>query len=245
MAIPTIAIVNESTVVTDATLAPIVAALQKQVSNDFAPVWGVDAKVILVPKATKIDPAYWVLAILDDSDQAGALGYHDITAAGMPLGKVFARADIQNGSSLSVTISHELLEILADPFIQNVVLVEQTRQGAHLHKDLIVALEVCDACEDDKYGYQIDGVLVSDFVHPKWFDAFSTPAGKYDQCGYLADPLRLLPGGYIGVINWTTSAQWTQVTAEMAVHRKGNSPPHGSRRERRRARAGWKVSTAV
>ena len=31
------------------------------------------------------------MLVLDTSDQAGALGYHDVTPQGLPLGKVFAK----------------------------------------------------------------------------------------------------------------------------------------------------------
>ena len=53
----------------------------------------------------------------DNPDQAGALGYHEITSQGTPLGKVFAKLDLQSGASWTVTLSHELLEMLADPWI--------------------------------------------------------------------------------------------------------------------------------
>jgi len=49
--------------------------------------------------------------ILDDSDQAGALGYHDLTSDGLPIGKVFAASDLKAGTSWTVTASHELLEM--------------------------------------------------------------------------------------------------------------------------------------
>ena len=35
-----ISVINESTVLADADVVPVVAALQKQVTNDFRPVWG-------------------------------------------------------------------------------------------------------------------------------------------------------------------------------------------------------------
>src|SRR5580700_7345787 len=38
-----ISVINESTVLNDADIVPVVAALQKQVTNDFRPVWGTDA----------------------------------------------------------------------------------------------------------------------------------------------------------------------------------------------------------
>jgi hypothetical protein len=34
----------------------------------------------------------WWLVMLDDSDQAGALGYHDLTSDGLPLGNIFGLA---------------------------------------------------------------------------------------------------------------------------------------------------------
>ena len=37
--------------------------------------------------------------ILDDSDQANALGYHELSKTGTPLGKVFVRSVQQSGGS--------------------------------------------------------------------------------------------------------------------------------------------------
>ena len=38
-----ISVINESTVLTDADVIPVVIALQQQVTNDFRPIWGLDA----------------------------------------------------------------------------------------------------------------------------------------------------------------------------------------------------------
>lgn len=45
-----IAVVNASTVLDDATLQPMVDAVQQQIHGDFAPAWGVDADLIYVPQ---------------------------------------------------------------------------------------------------------------------------------------------------------------------------------------------------
>src|ERR1051325_14894 len=124
IAAPTVAILNASTVLTDAQLAPVVAALAKQVLNDFGPVWGIAANVTFVPKGSQAPAGAWQLVVLDDSDQAGALGYHDLTKDGLPMGKVFARTDLNNHLSWSVTISHELLEMLGDPDISLTVFAQ-------------------------------------------------------------------------------------------------------------------------
>lgn len=68
-----ISIINASTVLSDAEIRPVVDTLQKQVSNDFRPAWGIDAKLNFVPGTATPPPGAWWLAILDDSDQAGAL----------------------------------------------------------------------------------------------------------------------------------------------------------------------------
>jgi hypothetical protein len=108
-------VINESTVLADTDVVPVVAALQKQVTNDFGPVWGTATQLSILPKGNQPPSGSWWLVLLDDSDQANALGYHDLTAEGLPIGKVFAASDLKAGTSWTVTASHELLEMLGDP----------------------------------------------------------------------------------------------------------------------------------
>ena len=225
-----ISVINASTVLTDAEIRPVVNALQQQVTHDFRPVWGVDAELTFVPSGSSPPIGTWWLTILDDADQAGALGYHDLTPDGLPLGKVFAATDLKYGTSWTVTASHELLEMLADPNINLTVFVQNENTTGTLY-----AYEVCDACESDAYAYKIGSVQVSDFVFPSWFEDFR-PEGstQFDQVNKITEPLELLSGGYIGVFSVSDGSGWQQMTAEKtpidAIHR-GNV---GSRRERRR-----------
>jgi hypothetical protein len=119
-----ISVINESTVLTDAEVTPVVSALQKQVTNDFGPVWGTAAQLTIIPKGTQPPTGSWWLVMLDDSDQANALGYHDLTTEGLPIGKVFVASDLKAGTSWTVTASHELLEMLGDPNINLTVFVQ-------------------------------------------------------------------------------------------------------------------------
>lgn len=205
----TIAILNESTVLADDQVASIASALQTQVSRDFAPAWGIDAQLTFVPKGQPSPAGVWPLAVLDDSDQAGALGYHEVQSD-LPYGLAFARSDIEDGLQPSVTISHELLEMLVDPWIFSVVLLEKAGGTVFGNGAVMLAEEVCDAVEADNYGYAIDGVLVSDFVTPAWF---GSPGTKFDFCGRCNRAYQLLPGGYIGVRHFRASA-WGEVTAQ-------------------------------
>jgi len=234
-----ISVINASTVLTDSEIRPVVNALQQQVTNDFQPAWGVDAELTFVPTGTTPPTGTWWLTILDDSDQAGALGYHDLTADGMPLGKVFAATDLKYGNSWSVTASHELLEMLADPNINLTVFVQNANTTGTLF-----AYEVCDACESDNFGYKIGNVLVSDFVYPAWFEDFRTQGStQFDQTNHTQSPLELLTGGYIGTFNVSDGTGWTQITAEKDLTETLNRGNVGSRRERRRTpRQQWVVS---
>jgi hypothetical protein len=224
-----ISVINESTVLADTDVSPVVAALQKQVSNDFGPVWGTDAELNIVAKGSQPPPGSWWLVLLDDSDQANALGYHDLTTEGLPIGKVFAASDLKAGTSWTVTASHELLEMLGDPNTNLTVFIQNTNTAGTLY-----AYEVCDACEDDSLGYQIDNVLLSDFVYPAWFESFR-PEGstQFDRMKKIQSPFQLLVNGYIGVFNVTAGSGWQQQTAEKRpanlLHRGGI----GTRRERR------------
>lgn len=240
MAAIKVSIINESTVLKDAELKPVVDALQIQVTRDFAPIWGVDADLTFVPTGGDAVPNSWWLVILDNSDQAGDLGYHDLTNLGFPLGKVFAKTDLEYGSSWSNTISHELLEMLADPEINRSVLTYQSNGTRRLY-----AYEVCDAPEADQFGYKINDVLVSDFVTPQWFVPQSVifPGVKYDFQGHITAPFQILAGGYIGTYDFQSEGGWTQINARGEFHRKAMTSAVGSRRERRRiARHHWKHS---
>ncbi|MGD9644449.1 MAG: hypothetical protein AB7U73_01980 [Pirellulales bacterium] len=173
---------NRSKIVADGELAKIVPALQLQVSRDFAPIWGVDATLKFA--GSKAQPGDWELVVLDTPDDVDYLGYHE-TDSDSPIGFVFASLDLDRGDELSATASHEILEMLADPFILNSVVKGRTAY----------AIEVCDPCQDDKYGYKINGFLVSDFVTPDWFGVRVT--GRFDHKRHIRKAWEILPGGYI------------------------------------------------
>ncbi len=224
-----ISVINESTVLADGDVVPVVAALQEQVSSDFLPVWGVDAKLSIVPKTSQPPAGSWWLVLLDDSDQANALGYHDLTSESLPIGKVFAASDLKAGTSWTVTASHELLEMLGDPNINLTVFVQNSNTAGTLY-----AYEVCDACEDDNLGYSINNILLSDFVYPAWFESFRTEGStQFDRMNKIHTPFGLLAGGYIGVFNVSSGSGWQQQTAEKHPTNLQNRGAVGTRRERR------------
>ena len=103
--------------------------------------------------------------------------------------------------------------------------------------------EICDPVEDDQYGYQINGVLVSDFITPNWF-AHRFAKGPYDFKQHALGKFEVLSGGYAQAFDPTKG--WVQVTGPKAMMSAKYEPSEGSRRERRtRDSEMWVRSDAI
>lgn len=240
-------LINESTVATDDQLAEIAAALEKQINRDFREVWWTNAEVNAVPTGGTPEPGAWWLTIADTLEVAEALGYHDLTPDMQPVALIGAKLDIEYHSSLSVTIGHEALEMLGDPLIG--LMMEDSRTKREY------AYENCDAVEADTLGYEVDGVLLSDFVYPAFFNQYQEgKAAKLDHGGHVKEPFEILEGGYLSYRTIGGDGEWRQITKDGEIGE--NDPgatapadeprehgkrapgfPPGSRRERRLRRA--------
>jgi len=180
---PTIAFVNLAKTPLGVDLGNLVEALQKQMEDHFVPVWGYPAKLYVTDKPK---PDEWQVVLLDDADAANALGYHDLTKNGQPISKVFVKTTIAAGQKVSVTASHELLEMMIDPGAQ---LWAQNTDGK------FYAYEMCDAVEDEEY--VIGGISVSDFVHPSFFESWHQPrSAQFDHLKKVSQPFQTLQNGY-------------------------------------------------
>jgi len=180
---PTIAFINLAKAPLGIELRKLVSVLDKQLQRDFVPIWGYPARLYVTEKAK---PDEWQVVFLDDSDAADALGYHDLTKDGQPVSKVFIKSTVAAGQKVSTTASHELLEMMIDPGAQ---LWAQDRNG------LFYAYEMCDAVEDEEY--EIDGVAVSDFLYPSFFESWHERGSvQFDHLRKVARPFQTLQNGY-------------------------------------------------
>jgi hypothetical protein len=129
--------------------------------------------------------------------------------------------------------------MLGDPSISSVY--SETDASGNITS--LLAYEACDAVEDDSYGYEIDGVLVSDFIYPSWFGGIE--ATKFDYMSHCTQAGEILSGGYTAV--WSPADGWTQINGQLARSRGEQSrAPHGSRRERRmRGAKKWQRSLSA
>lgn len=223
----TIAIKNMSTAVTDSQLSTVVTALQTQVTRDWYPAWRTTANLIRLTKTQAVPAGAWPIYILDNSDVEGALGYHDETN-GVPYGRVFVKTAQHYGYSWTVTLSHELLEMLGNPNINQTVFNQVSNTEGNIY-----FMEVGDPCEDDSMGYKINNVLVSDFAYPAWYDATQTrPGTRYDHTRHLTAPFQIGAGGYVSVFNVYGGSGWTTLTQHNVQVAEGTDKSGRSRPDR-------------
>lgn len=198
--VPTIACINQATVPLGVDFDKLVAALQKFTDRCFAPVWGTPAKLVA---ATKIPADAWAIVFLDDADVADALGYHDLTPDGFPLSKVFVKTILQSKEKVSVTACHELCEMLVDP---------ATNLCCAGPGGVIYAYETADAVEEEEF--LLDGIAMSNFVYPSWFEEFRKPgSAQFDYLNNVRKPFQIMKGGYMPVFK---NGKWTTIHGSVA-----------------------------
>ena len=166
-------------------LSHVAAALQKQAIRDLAPIWNVAATVDVFPTLRSVPAGYWPVVIVDDVK--GAAGYHQ-DSHGQPY------ALVEYSASWSLTASHEVLEMLCDPWGRRVVAGRSPKPDQGQVEFLV---EACDPCEASTYAYTINGVLVSDFITPYYYDPRRTVGARYSFTGAVRAPRQILRGGYI------------------------------------------------
>jgi hypothetical protein len=207
---------NRSTVLSDTTIKSWMPAFQRYTEHVRA-YWPRPVTLQFVSPAD-VPANVWRLDFIDDDSQvAGALGYHDYTPGMKPISYVFAKTDKIYGYNPTVTATHELAEMMADPYINDLIQVTDTK---------LYAKEIADPCEADKYGYDITvpgyaPVTVSDFVTPAWFIP-GHPGPVYDWNRKCTRPLQIISGGYMSI--YVSGEGWTQVTArgtDVPMNEKG------------------------
>jgi hypothetical protein len=180
-----VAIISEAPALTLAELEPVAAALQKQVDRDFGPVWNVAARVIAVAPGEAPPDGAWAVTVKHHVAGEESGFHHDND--GLP----FATIEYEAGWSLGA--SHELLEMLVDPLGERLLPGRAPTDSAEVH----FLVEVCDPCQESTHAYAIDGVSVSDFLTPAYYDAGSPPDAACSFTGSVKTPFEVLEGGYI------------------------------------------------
>jgi hypothetical protein len=203
MLIQNIALVLEgaSSLVSLGYVARVADALKRQISEDFAPEWGIDGGVSPFEHLADAPEGYGIIELVSTLDD-GLEGYHRIDPNATP--HAFVRVD---NAHWSVAASHECLEMLADP-TGTMLRRALAPNSSNSYVDYLV--EICDPCQHLNYSYTLqDGIALSDFYGQDFFDSFSTPGGQYSITNSLKGPRRVLPGGYVCFRD--VSGQWNKL----------------------------------
>ncbi len=176
------------------------------VENGYAP----PAHVGLLPKGAMPPVGAWNVILLDTSNLAGALGYHEDEANNdIPYSDVFVGTARENNVEPCEVASHEMLEMLVDPHVNEV------RKVLNKEKEEFYIVEVADPVQG--CGYDIGapegrhcGVTVADFALPAWFGMAQTPPGLSFRDS-VEKPFELAPQGYISVAPANEPENWKQI----------------------------------
>ena len=190
---PLIAIKNDSTILHDLEVVSLIPSLQRQVTEHFAPAWGMSAQIIFSEK--RVPKHAYQITVFDeakDAEDAGFIGYH-FSPEGYPMASVFAKEDMKNGT-ISDTLSHEILEMLVDPAC-NLYAHRPSGVGRAARGYFY---EVCDPVQC--VHYKIDGVAVCNFVYPEWYEyVWQKGSRKFDHLGRVGEPFEILAGCYADI----------------------------------------------
>jgi hypothetical protein len=168
-------------------LDPVAAAIQKQVTEDFGPFWGVEATVeaLEVTRLQDVKDNYWPVIV---SEAIGVPGesYH-LDPGGRP------QAVVKSGSNWSVRASHECLEMLANPFGDRLIPGPSLKPDQELVEYLV---EVCDPCQHMTYTVKVDGepipIPVSDFVTPDFYNRRAETSKRKTFQNNISEPLEIM-----------------------------------------------------
>jgi hypothetical protein len=191
-----LALVSEVPDVDISELTRVAAALQKQITRDFTPMWSVPAGIAAFSSVQDVPIDYWMISLCFSVPE-GAGGHRD--ADGRPA----AFVEWQDDWSLSA--SHEMLEMLADPWGNRLI------AGPSLKPDqgrVEYLVEIADPCQSIDCAYTINGELVSDFYSPHFFDPVASEGVRYSFSGKITQPRQVLRGGYLSWRDPATTRWW-------------------------------------
>ena len=222
-----ISVVNFTRTLKDEDVQTVLRAVNTQIALDFEPYWHMGARLRLEGAGSRLDrqapPELRGDAIIylwdRHADVSDAVGYHKANRHGLPYGFVFAQIAKELREPWSVTLSHEALELIADPESNTVVAGPCPGQR---HRYVFYWYEVCDAVQDETY--RVLGVDVSNFVLPSYFSAHPKAGGRNDFLGHQHKGKRLAPfgvnpGGYVGYYDPKTSRE-KSITADQRAQRR-------------------------
>lgn len=205
-----------TTAVDPRVVAKVSAAIQRQVSEHFTPLWHIDATVDFFGHPEDIPVQYAPVYVVDHLQNDNVGGYHKLDN-----GRPFAIVGYDD-VLWSVDASHEVLEMIVDPDGDNLVAGDSPDPNLPGRAQFLV--EICDPTGRENSAYKVDDVWLSDFHSPIYYDSLAVAGARYGYGDGLKRPKQLIKGGYL---SWFDEArqQWFQRNFFGAVEDTIEIPP--------------------
>jgi len=196
MSVIQVGLVDTTGALDPASVEAAAASLNIQVMRDLSQFWNVQATVRYLPNPQSIPVGVWPVFLVAKLPP-GEGGVH-LTKKNQPYSLVIATP---GSNDWTIDASHETLEMLVDPSGNR---LQASRAIKIVGKDtedtpgeFEYLVEACDPCEADQYAYAINGIAVSDFITPHYYDPVVVSGTRYSFGGHITRPRQILPGGYI------------------------------------------------
>ena len=98
--------------------------------------------------------------------------------------------------------------MLVDPFGDRLVAGDSPKpdQGR-----VLFLVEVSDPSEAADFGYSVNGVLMSDFYTPRFFDPTVSHGVRYSFTDAISEPRQVLRGGYLSWLEPVSDHWWQEI----------------------------------
>lgn len=200
-----------------------IPAWEQAINVDFAKYWHTTQYKLVFLGRKPAPPGHISAVFVNRGPIKGALAYHWTERGNAPSITVYAGTGVYYGFDNSVSFTHELEELAADPVTANLNVgypadyyYEQKANGNIKIGYQIGVVgwfgEVSDPVEADNYvrpGADGKPVKISDFVTPAWFN--DGVGGRYDFMGVCQQPFWIRPGGYAQFLDgggWEILENW-------------------------------------
>lgn len=176
----------------------VLSAINRQIERDFTPIWGLGARVRLrrAGQPLRVPPDGRVAHVHLVNHERHP-DWHIEEQSGIAAGAVMVDLpQVTNRSDAWMTwtvgLSHEVLELIADPFVNLLV------KGPHpkANREVFYYREVCDPVQS--LTYTIGGVRVSDFVLPHYYNAVGQRGLRNDFLDSGLEAFGWLDQGIVG-----------------------------------------------
>jgi hypothetical protein len=200
MSVIQVGLVDKSGALDSKLVQAAAAALNIQAMRDLSDIWNVQATVRYLPDPKSIPVGVWPVFLVAKLPP-GEGGVH-MDKNNQPYSLVIGTPD---SADWTIDASHETVEMLVDPQgsrLQTSRAIEIAGKGVQdTTGQFEYVVEACDPCEANNYAYSIDGIAVSDFITPHFYDPVTTAGTRYSFGGNVQRPRQVLPGGYISFVN--------------------------------------------